>query len=93
MVTRKLINPRTGLVAGLLLGLVGQSVAAAEEEVVVYGSEAARWATAVEARMQADLKEYLDALHREIRTQAEKDLVKVRAPELKLALAEVPTRG
>jgi hypothetical protein len=92
MSTRKLINPATALAAGLLLGLVGHT-AAATEEVVVYGNDVAVRAIEAEARLQADRKEYLDALGRDIEAQREKDLESIRAPEIKLAIAEVPSRG
>lgn len=92
MLTRNLTNPKTGLAAGLLLGLVGQDARAAEE-VVVYGNDIVERAMDAEAGVRADREKYLEAFERELKKQRAKELENIRAPEIELAIAEVHTRG
>lgn len=92
MLTSKLIGARTRVGAGLLLGLIGQAALTAEE-VVVYGNDVVERTAEAEARVQADLREYLETFNRELKARRREELKNFRAPEVKLAISEVRTRG
>ena len=90
MLTRKL----TSLIAsGLVLGLLGQSAAATEEVVVVYGGSAAREALASEVRFQSEMREYVESMDRVVRADLDKRVQRIKAPSIELALVDAPTRG
>jgi hypothetical protein len=76
----------------LLAGLVGQA-ATATEELVVNGAEAAALARENQAALQSDMKEYVRALNRDLKARLDKQLERVEAPRLVLALNEAGGRG
>ena len=92
MFTRKLNNPRAGLIVGLVAGLLSQ-MTAATEEVVVNGREAAATAQAEEARFQSEMKDYAQSLNQNLKATLDKEIKGLPAPKLQLAIAEISTRG
>jgi hypothetical protein len=92
MFTRKLITPSSSLSAALLVGLFSHQ-AAASEEVVVYGAEAAAKAEAQQAQFRSELDEYVRSLNEQIKVNLDQDLKQLTAPKLFLASGETPIRG
>jgi hypothetical protein len=92
MLMRKLNNPRTALVVGLVAGLLSQTTAATEE-VVAYGGDAAAQIQAREAQFQAEMRDYAQSLNQNLKATLEKEFMRMPAPTLRLALGEVKTRG
>jgi hypothetical protein len=92
MLTRKLANPKTALLAGLLLGLTGQ-VATAAEVVVVYGDDAVHDARLVEASFQARMSENVGIVDAAVKANVKREISRIKAPTVLLALSEVPKRG
>ncbi len=89
-----LTRTRTNRARALLLGAAAAVVsfgASAMEEVIVYGKEAA--VEAENAKLKAELEEYLEALHRRIKEQLDEDLKKRPAARIELTAAESPSRG
>lgn len=91
MLTRSSLNPVRLVAVGLVAGLMSFS-AAAMEEVIVYGKDAAP-VDSERVELRAELKEYLENLNRELKDQLDEELKKRSAASIKLALAEVPSRG
>jgi methionine-rich copper-binding protein CopC len=92
MSTKARINVKAGLAAGVLLGLLSQQ-AAAHDEVVVYGAEAAARARATEALFEAQMHEYVQRLGVQLKASMEEGLKVAPKPRLRLAASELPTRG
>lgn len=94
MLTRKLANTRTALLAGVVVGLIGQA-AAATDTVVAYGDDAARQARAIEAEFRAQMSENARTINRAIKANVEREIMRIRAPQIRLALndTDVRTRG
>lgn len=92
IVVKALVNPLTGLCAGLLLGLMSHS-AAAMDEVVVSGTDAAARVQAAEALFRSQMQTYMRTLTADLKAALEKDLEKQPKPILRLAASELPTRG
>lgn len=92
MVTRKLAAPSMSLVVGLVAGLAAHQ-AAASEELVVYGNQAALAITLEQAAIRADIDRYVSALNEELRALLGRDANSVLQPSLVLAGEENHTRG
>lgn len=92
MVVKALVNPVTGLCAGLLLGLLSHQ-AAAMDEIVVSGAVAAARVRASEALFHSQMRAYIRTLSSNLKAALEKDLKKQPRPILQLAASELPTRG
>jgi hypothetical protein len=92
MLTRKQNAPTAGLAIGLLAGMLSQ-LTAATEEVVVNGKEAAAQAQAQEVRFQTEMKDYAQSLNEDLKTRLNSDMKKLPAPQVRLAIGEIPTRG
>lgn len=75
---------------GLVAGLVSFS-ASAMEEVIVYGTDAA--ALEDRAELKAELKEYLESLNRQLKERLDAEMAARPAASVKLALAEITSRG
>jgi hypothetical protein len=85
MLTRKLSDTKTGLVAGLILGLTGPA-ANATDVVVAYGSDTARQAREAEAEFQTRMGEFVRSVDAGIKANVEKEVAKIKLPEIRLAL-------
>jgi len=92
MVTRTLTAATASLAAGLVAGLLSQTVAAMEE-VVVYRNESAVQAVDHESRFHAAMKSYAQSLNRDLKDTIAKELGQLTYPKLELAISEVPKRG
>jgi hypothetical protein len=92
MLTRKQNAPITSLVIGLIAGLFSQ-LAAATEEIVVNGTAAAAQAQAQEVRFQTEMKNYAQSLNQNLKATLDRELKKQPAPQVRLAIGEIPTRG
>lgn len=92
MSTKARINVKAGLAAGVLIGLFSQS-AAAHDEVVVYGADAAARAQATEALFEAQMREYVRRLGVRLKASMEEGLKGAPKPVLRLAASDLPTRG
>ena len=92
MMTRTLTIAKTGLVTGLLAGLLSHSVAATEV-VVVYGDEVVARVAAREAHVQSEIRRYIDAMNRDLKANMKADVERMKDRKLVLALADAPTRG
>ena len=92
MVTRKLTAPSTSLAIGLVAGLAAHQ-AAASEELVVYGNQAALAITLEQATIRADIDRYVSALNEELRALLGGNAKGVLQPTLVLAGEEKHTRG
>ena len=92
MLTRKLTNPSATLIAALVAGLLSQT-AAATDEIVVYGTEAAVRAQQSEALFQSEMQDYVQSLNQRLKTALDEDLKRITAPRLRLAASKVSTRG
>jgi len=92
MLTRKLANTKTSLLAGIVAGLIGQG-AAATETVVAHGDEAALQARTLDAEFQAQMSKNARTINRAIKANVEREMTRIRAPKIRLALIDVPTRG
>ncbi|HEX7081112.1 MAG TPA: hypothetical protein VF329_08875 [Gammaproteobacteria bacterium] len=90
MFTRKMVVPGVGA-ALWLLGALGQQ-AAATEEIVVDGHEAAR-AEAQEAEFRTQLDEYVRSLDEQIEVRLNDALKEIVAPKIELASGRDPIRG
>lgn len=92
MMTRTRINARhSRLLIGLVVGLLSFS-ASAMEEVVVNGNDAAA-DEAQSARLEAELAQYLEALNERLKERLDENFKQRPAASVKLALAEIPSRG
>jgi len=92
MLTRKLANTKTALLAGLLGSFISQ-VAAATDTVVAYGDDAARQALTLDAELQAQRSENARTIDRAIKANVEREITRIKAPDIRLALSEAATRG
>ena len=78
---------------GLVIGLVGQPVSAATEEVTAYGGSTAAELRALERRFDEDMAAYTKAVGVEFRTALESNLREAVLREIKLAGSAKGTRG
>lgn len=92
MLTRKLSNSTTGMLAGLLVGLVSQT-AFATDVVVAYGDDVARQARSVEVDFQARMSEYAQSLSKHIRANVAKEMERIKAPRLRLVSVDERKQG
>lgn len=79
-------------IAGLMAGAAAQS-AGATDVVTVYGNEVAQLARQVEAEFRARMDENARQIDLAIRANIEKEITRIQAPTLLVALSEVSTRG
>ncbi len=93
MMTRKLANSRTALVAGLIAGLAGQT-ALATDVVTAYGDDAVRQAREMDDAFQARLNQNAMDIEQAVRANVEREITRIKAPAVvRLALSETATRG
>ncbi len=92
MLTRKMTKTLIAALATAAVGLVG-SVAAAADEVVVYGDDVVQRVRMTEAEFQARMDEIARSLERDVKANVARSLAKPRLPEIRLAAAETRTRG
>lgn len=90
MVTRKLLFPGLSVAVALSVGLLSQNAAAAEE-IVVDGSEAAARAAAEREHFRTEMSEYVKSLNDQIKGRLSE--LKLLAPKLYLAESETRIRG
>ena len=92
MLTQYLPLGGWALSVGLVMGLLGQPVSAATEEVTVYGGSAAAEFRALERRFDQDMAAYAKAVGSEFKTSLQSSLRESILREIKLA-GDVRTRG
>lgn len=92
MSTRKLTHRMASVGLVLSAGLLGQA-ANATEELIVYGADAAALAREGQAMFQSDMKDYIESLNHSLKATLEKDLKRMAAPKLTLALTDTASRG
>ncbi len=89
MLTRTRMNPGRGLLIGLIAALMSFS-ASATDGTVARGAETALNA---DARLQPELKEYLEFLNSQLKEQIDEQLNNQSATRVELALTEPSSRG
>ncbi len=84
------MNPARGLLIGLAAALMSFS-ASAKEGAATHGADPAL--NAAGARLQPELKEYLEFLNSQLKEQIDEQLSNQSATRVKLALTEPSSRG
>ena len=92
MLTRKLTHRIASVGLVFSVGLLSQT-AAATEELVVNGAEAAAVAQQGEALLRSDMKEYVESLNLRLKVTLDKELKQIATPKLTLALNDAAGRG
>lgn len=94
MLTRARWTTRRSLFLGAVAGIAAAaSFPAAAEQAAVRGADVAAAQETEDARHQAELKEHLEALNEQLKQQLNESLRNQPAANVKLALAELSSRG
>lgn len=81
----------TGLAVLLAAAGLLAEQAAATEELVVYGTDTDGVSTGADLRLE--MKEYVKALNQDLKDALDKDVKRLTAPRLQLALHDTVSRG
>jgi len=93
MLTRKMLTRTTGLAALMVAATLLAEPATASEELVVYGRDTSDLLAANEAALRLAMKEHVHALNQNLREALDKDVKRVMAPSLQLAVLDSVGRG
>ena len=92
MLNRNRVGLGAAALAGLMAAMATQAAGAADV-VTAYGDEVARIARESDAQFRARMDENARQVDLAIRANIEREITRIQAPTLRVALSEVTTRG